>query len=121
MKKGPIILMLITGAFVCVMFGILIGRNTSGNYFTINEQLTAHAPSSVETVYAPPNIGLLDINTASVSEIADLPEIGEILAQRIVAFRAENGPFTSIEDLALVDGIGEKRIDAIREYITVGG
>jgi competence protein ComEA len=48
-----------------------------------------------------------------------LPEIGPVLAQRIVAYRNAFGDFESIEDLLRVNGIGEKTLDKIRDYITV--
>ena len=119
MKKGPFILLLVTAAFLCIMIGTLIGRYTSDNYYLISEQPSASAANP--TANGTPENGLLDINSASALEIADLPGIGQTLAQRIIDYRDANGPFTSIDDLILVEGIGVKRIDGIREFITVGG
>ncbi|MCK4388321.1 MAG: helix-hairpin-helix domain-containing protein, partial [Dehalococcoidia bacterium] len=48
-----------------------------------------------------------------------LPGIGEVLAQRIVDYRSENGPFKRIEDLLKVSGIGEATFEKIKDYITV--
>ena len=48
-----------------------------------------------------------------------LPGIGEVLTQRIVDYRSENGPFKRIEDLLKVSGIGEATFDKIKDYITV--
>jgi len=50
----------------------------------------------------------------------DLSGIGQVLAQRIIDYRTTNGPFSQIEDLMKVSGIGAKRFEAIRERITVG-
>lgn len=47
-----------------------------------------------------------------------LPGIGETLAERILFLRAESGAFASVDDLLLVDGIGEKKLAAIRRFIT---
>ena len=60
----------------------------------------------------------VDINTAAQEKLETLPGIGEVLAQRIVEYREEHGAFTAAEDLLAVEGIGEKRLDEIRECIT---
>lgn len=61
----------------------------------------------------------IDLNTATAKELQRLPGIGETLSAAIVAEREANGPFASAEDLLLVPGIGEKRLEAIRDLITV--
>jgi competence protein ComEA len=65
---------------------------------------------------SPQNI---DINRAEAWLLETLPGIGEVLAQRIVDYRSENGPFKRIEDLLKVSGIGEATFDKIKDYITV--
>ena len=59
----------------------------------------------------------VDINSASAHELEKLPHIGETLAQRIVAFREQNGPFRRPENLLLVKGISEKKFREIRPLI----
>lgn len=84
------------------------------------------APVAVETERAVsqesflPDVSPLDINTASAEELAGLPGIGEVLAQRIVDYRTANGPFEAVEDLLSVSGIGEKRLAELEGRITVG-
>ncbi|MCD6539141.1 MAG: helix-hairpin-helix domain-containing protein [Candidatus Omnitrophica bacterium] len=48
-----------------------------------------------------------------------LPYIGEVLAKRIISYREKNGPFQSIEDLKKVKGIGEKKLKAIKNSISL--
>lgn len=63
--------------------------------------------------------GLIDLNWALVQELEILPGIGPSLAGAIVAYREENGPFTSIDEVEGVPGIGPKTLDAIRLLVTV--
>jgi len=63
--------------------------------------------------------GLVNINTASASELETLPGIGEVIAQRIVDHRTANGPFASVDALLDVSGIGDAILESIRELVTV--
>jgi len=60
---------------------------------------------------------VVDINQADWPEIAQLPEIGETLARRIVESRAEQGPFADHEQLLRVRGIGPRTLDRLRPYL----
>ena len=64
---------------------------------------------------------VLDLNTASAEELAELPGIGAELAERVAAWREENGPFETVEDLMKVSGIGEKKLEGLRDRVTVSG
>ena len=59
----------------------------------------------------------LDINTAGAEELQELPGVGPVLAERIIAWRAENGPFTGPEDVMAVQGIGPATYEAMAPYI----
>lgn len=61
----------------------------------------------------------ININTASVSALMKLSGIGEAKAQAIVDYRTEHGDFASVDDLALVSGIGEKTVEKNRDRIIV--
>lgn len=63
--------------------------------------------------------GLVNVNSATNAELETLPGIGEIIAQAIVDHRTENGPFTSVEQLVDVSGIGDATLENIRELVTV--
>jgi competence protein ComEA len=68
---------------------------------------------------AAPSGGLVNVNTATATELEELPGIGEVLAQRIVDYRTANGPFTSVDQLIDVSGIGDAILESIRELVTV--
>ena len=63
--------------------------------------------------------GIVNINDAGVPELTTLPGIGEAMAERIVAFRQQHGPFKRVEDLLKVKGIGERSFQKLRPQITV--
>jgi competence protein ComEA len=62
---------------------------------------------------------LVNLNTATPEELETLPGIGEVLAGAIVAYREEHGPFTSVDQLIDVSGIGEVTLEEIRDLVTV--
>lgn len=63
--------------------------------------------------------GPLDLNRAGIEELVAVPGIGQVMAQRIIDFREEHGPFQRIEDLMKVKGIGEKSFQKLRRYLKV--
>lgn len=65
--------------------------------------------------------GVVNINQASKSELALLPRVGPALAERIIAYRDENGRFEQAEDLILVRGIGEKTFALMEGYVVTQG
>jgi len=60
----------------------------------------------------------IDLDNADVREITRLPRVGPALAQRIVAWRTEHGPFGTLARLDSVPGVGAKLLDAIRQFVT---
>ncbi|MDQ3020185.1 MAG: helix-hairpin-helix domain-containing protein [Bacteroidota bacterium] len=60
----------------------------------------------------------LNINTATKEELIDLPGVGESTADKIIVYREEKKGFKKIEDLMKVKGIGKKKFEKIKEYIT---
>lgn len=64
-------------------------------------------------------IDVVNINTASQTELETLPGIGPSLALRIIEYRKENGAFKNIEDIKNVSGIGDSRFNDIKDYIKV--
>jgi competence protein ComEA len=61
----------------------------------------------------------ININTADAIELEELPGIGEVLSQAIVDYRTKNGPFTSVDELEDVSGIGPSTLEDVRDLVTV--
>ena len=61
---------------------------------------------------------VIDLNTASASDLQRLPGIGPERARAIVAYRQEQGGFTSVDELLDVDGFGPRIVDSLRPYIS---
>lgn len=84
---------------------------SSGNNVIIEEN-----NSSAETERKENKV---NINTANVNELDNLPGIGPSLAQRIIEYREENGNFKSIEELQNVKGIGDTKYSDIKDIVTI--
>ena|SRR5215467_11995520 len=67
-----------------------------------------------------PPVKPVNINTASSEELQQVPGIGPATAQKIWQMRKSYGPFKSVDDLLAIRGLGEKRLDKMRKYLTVG-
>jgi competence protein ComEA len=63
---------------------------------------------------------LINLNTATLDELDELPDIGPVTAQSIIDYRTANGAFVTIEDIKKVPGIGQVMFDKIKDLITVG-
>jgi competence protein ComEA len=63
--------------------------------------------------------GLININTATATELEALPGVGEVIALAIVDYRTENGPFVAVDELLDVSGIGDATLANIRDLVTV--
>ena len=60
---------------------------------------------------------IININTATESELQNIPGVGEVKAKSIIIYREKNGGFKKIEEIKSVDGIGEKTFEKIKEFI----
>ena len=125
--KTGAVLLCIVAVFVAFCAGLLVGKQSSDGYVIVTqkqEQATSETASVAQTkatTTQPPqeSNGLVNLNTASKEELMKLPGIGEVLAQRILDYRAEHGPFQKVEDLELIDGIGAKTVEKLRDLATV--
>jgi competence protein ComEA len=62
---------------------------------------------------------LINVNTASATDLEELPGVGEVIGAAIVDYRTQNGPFTSVDQLEDVSGIGPATLENIRDLVTV--
>ncbi|HEX9693484.1 MAG TPA: ComEA family DNA-binding protein [Actinomycetota bacterium] len=81
--------------------------------------LRRQASGSAPSVDGSTTSSKVNINSASAVELEALPGIGEVIAQEILDYRTENGPFGSVDDLLDVSGIGEVTLENIRDLVTV--
>lgn len=119
MKKQQLLLVGITGVFLCLIIGIFVGRNLTGSYIPLND--TIHSSTTDGSQNNEVNDGKIDINIATLQQLQLLPGIGEVTAQRILDYRNEHERFSSVEELMNVSGIGEKKFEQIKPYVKVGG
>ena len=119
MKKPRFsILIVITCVFAAFLGGLYAGRNLDRTPVQVHSAAASAAPSESG---APTQAAVIDINTATAEQLQTLPGIGPVLAQRIIGYRAENGPFRTAGDLMNVEGIGTGTLEEILDLITVGG
>lgn len=130
LEKAQWVLLALTALFVTFTLAFFIGRNSVNAVITtqsaaISEKTEIVTSSGQETqketqaqqeVQAPLSVNL---NTATQAELEALPGIGPTLAQRIIAWREENGPFVSTEQLMDVEGIAEGKFEDLKDLIYV--
>ncbi len=108
MKSTANIIIAITLVLVGVFVGVFIGRNI--------------LPSTVYvgTGY-PVNDMKIDLNTAGVGDLIQLPGVGKSLAERIIDYRTRYGSYVFITELLQIEGVTQQLFDNIKDYLVIGG
>src|SRR5213594_3483235 len=77
-------------------------------------------PASLSANKKKPPTKPVNINTATSEELQQVPGIGPATAQKILQMRKSYGAFKSVDDLLAIRGLGPKRLEKMRRYLTVG-
>ena len=118
----------VAAAFLLFTGGWFLGKQNQSTPYEVSttrqEQETGSTQSAQSQEEQPDSLlegEVIDLNEADFYDLQRLPGIGEKRAQNIISYRQENGPFQAIEDLVLVDGIGDGILEELRNYVTVAG
>ena len=111
--KTEIFLLLLTAMFVVLACSLYFIHRTGNGGYTVSVQ----KGSGAEEI----TVQKVNINTADAQTLQTLEGIGPALAQRIIAWRAQGGVFETAEDLLKINGIGEKTLEQLREFIITEG
>jgi competence protein ComEA len=93
----------------------LAAKLTDGQQVAVGGAAAAIAPAAGA---APVAAGPVDLNTATVEQLQTLPGIGPVLAQRIIDYRTAHGPFTSVDGLQQVGGIGPSKFSQLKDHVS---
>jgi competence protein ComEA len=108
--------------------GVGLGSLNLARVLTDGEQILVGVPAppglaasaaSAPTSGVPGSTPMVNINTASQSELEQLPDVGPVTALAIVEFRTENGAFTSVDELLEVSGIGDATLAKVAPFVTL--
>ena len=105
-------------AALTVLFAVSLAFLHKTSYEgTAHGDYTVSVQEKTDEITAPTRV-LVNVNTADAEELETLTGIGPSLAQAIIDYRAEHGDFTAAEELLLVKGIGEAKLEGFRAQIT---
>jgi competence protein ComEA len=116
------VILFLAGAFLIGsglrLYSAMYPERAAHDYRESDSTFAALSQRPVETSKQTPSFAV-NINTATKEELMALPGVGEVMAERIMLYRQDVGPFTSINDLMKVKGIGHKRLEQLKPHITV--
>lgn len=117
-KKSVGVLLAALAAFLLLTSGFFLGRNTVRGV-KVSAERSVEAYSASEAATEETADRHINLNTATVEELQQLPMIGKTIAERIVSYREQHGAFASVSELINIEGIGQARYEAIKDFVTV--
>lgn len=110
MKNLSLIFLVTVLLCITVYIGVYIGRTSSQNVMHISDVTKEQSEIFIEKI---------DLNDASVQELADIPGVETSIAKAIIAYRDEYGPYYKVKELLDVEGITEDLYEILKRYVTV--
>lgn len=100
---------------VAVYIGVFIGRTGAGNILTLPKNNSGNYETSVSShTYRK-----INLNTATVDDLTDIPDVGLSVAEAIIQYREEYGKYYKVSELKHIDGITDELYETITRYVTV--
>src|SRR5690349_4135603 len=103
--------------------GVDLSSLNLARQLTDGEQIVVGVPAQPTGPTTPdgtqPPTTPLNLNTATAPQLDALPGVGPVLAQRIIDYRTQNGPFTTVDQLQEVPGVGPKKFDSLKPHVRI--
>ncbi|MET7281619.1 ComEA family DNA-binding protein [Kribbella sp. NPDC005582] len=103
--------------------GVDLSSLNLARQLTDGEQIVVGLPAQPTGTATPdgaqPPTTPLNLNTATAPQLDALPGVGPVLAQRIIDYRTQNGPFTTVDQLQEVPGVGPKKFDSLKPHVRI--
>ena len=106
-RTGPVLLWTATGLLAALVLG----------WYALDSEKSEARFAACPPASPPADAVVADLNRATAPELEELPGIGPVLAERIVAWREEHGPFREPADVTAVSGVGPAVYEAIKPYV----
>lgn len=121
-RNEQIVLLMLSAALIVGIIVSYIDRSDTDaiqEFDVIKNAVPVPPIEDAQPDIKPEEITIIDLNTATVKDFQKLPGIGPQIAQRIVDYRTQEGPFKNVEELTKVRGIGAKTFERLHPQITV--
>jgi competence protein ComEA len=97
----------------------LAGKLADGQKVMVPRKAQPEAQPAAGQVTAQPASTLVNLKTATPEQLDALPGVGPTMAAKIIEYRQKNGPFTTVDELDDVSGIGPSKLEALRDLVTI--